>query len=72
MDKRLAVPKTYSLYMDQIAKVSDLAERFQVSQGAVVQAAIDEYYYRHTDDQPTHNQPEQQPAPLPDPDKFPY
>ncbi len=37
----LAVNKTYSLTMLHIAKVSDLAERMQVSQGEVMRQAID-------------------------------
>lgn len=39
-----AVTKNYSLKLAQISKVSDLAQRFGVSQGRVVREAIDRLY----------------------------
>jgi len=40
----IAISKTYSLKMVQIAKVSDLAARLGISQGEVVRRAIDMLY----------------------------
>ena len=37
----IAVTRTYSVRLSHVGKVTDLADRFGVSQGSVVRAAID-------------------------------
>jgi len=44
----LAVLKTYSLNMDTIGKIAVLAERLNMSKGAVVRLAIDTLYAENT------------------------
>ncbi len=41
----------YSLSLDQIAKISDLATRWDIKQSKVVRYAIDEFYKSHQDQQ---------------------
>lgn len=42
-----AYPKTWSVYPSQTKKVKELAAKIGISEGAVVQFAIDAYYSEH-------------------------
>lgn len=48
----LAYTRTYRFGMDQIAKLSHLANLLRMDQSAIVRDAIDEYFERHADDKP--------------------
>lgn len=45
----MSVTKTYSLTMVHIAKVADMAQRLNISQGEVMRRAIDAYFAETAD-----------------------
>jgi len=50
--KEYVVIQSFSLRFAQVAMVSDLATRWGWKRSAIVQAAIEEYYERHPEENP--------------------
>ena len=49
LPEETSIPRTYSMRMLQIARLSDLSQRLRMDQSEIVRQAVDEYFARHND-----------------------